>query len=197
MRIVFRGFLGNRWPLSSPVSIFQTDLTPITLCKGRKHSAPRIGDDDFRGWSPLLMLCMSTVFLSFLDNHRPLSSPVLIFLTNSTNLSLYKGRKCSAARIGYRDFHGPGLLVHEHSNSHLSRQPHLLCNIDFAILEKNRLLECSHSLTIFIRAIQVRQIWIRICYGHLHSWIFWEPSAFTVWNFNLHNSVFFKDQNDM
>jgi hypothetical protein len=106
MTFVFRGFLGNRWPLSSPVSIFRTDSTLIALCKGRKHSAPRIGDDDFQGGSPLPMLCMSTVFLSFLDNHRPLSSPVSIFLTDSTPSSLCKGREHSAARIGHRDFHG-------------------------------------------------------------------------------------------
>ena len=44
------------------------------------------------------------------------------------------------------------------SNSHLSRQPHLLCNIGFVVLDHNQILERSYSLTIFIRAIQVRQI---------------------------------------
>ena len=83
------------------------------------------------------------------------------------------------------------------SNSHLSRQPHLLCNISFVVLDHNQILERSYSLTIFIRAIQVRQIWIGICSGNLHSWIFREPSTVTVWKFHLHNSVFPKDQNGM
>ena len=49
---------------------FSDRLIRLNLCKGRKHSAPRIGNDDFPGGSPLLMMCTSTVFLRFLDNHR-------------------------------------------------------------------------------------------------------------------------------
>ena len=43
-------------PAQSPVSIFQTNLTCLSLCKGRKCSAARIGDDNFRGGSPLVMV---------------------------------------------------------------------------------------------------------------------------------------------
>ena len=126
MSTVFLSFLDNHRPLSSPVSIFRTDSTPINLCKGRKHSAPRIGYRAFHCQSPLLILCMSTVFLSFLDNHRPLSSPVSIFLTNSAPISLCKARKHSAARIGDDDFRGgcqEVILLLEHSVSQFSRQP--------------------------------------------------------------------------
>ena len=49
---------------------------------------------------------MNTVFLNFLSNHWPHSSPVSIFLTESTPLSTDKGQKHSAARIGHCDFHG-------------------------------------------------------------------------------------------
>ncbi len=31
----------NHRPLSSPVLIYRTNLTPISLCKGQKHSAPQ------------------------------------------------------------------------------------------------------------------------------------------------------------
>jgi len=41
----------------------------------------------------------STVNLSFLGNHRPLSSPVSCFRTDSTCLNAYKGQKYSAAWI--------------------------------------------------------------------------------------------------
>jgi hypothetical protein len=64
-------FLNNHRSLSSPVSIFRTDLTPITLCKGRKHSAAQIGDGDSRGGSLLLLLSgsrMSIVFRGLLSN---------------------------------------------------------------------------------------------------------------------------------
>ena len=44
-------------------------------------------------------LCVSTVFLSYLGNHRSHSSPVSCFRTNSTPAKAYKGRKHSAARI--------------------------------------------------------------------------------------------------
>ena len=70
---VFLSFLDNHRPLSSPVSIFRTDLTPLNLnlCKGRKYSAAQIGDGDFRGGSLLPMLSgsrMSIVFRGFLGN---------------------------------------------------------------------------------------------------------------------------------
>ena len=66
MSTVFLSFLDNRWPLSSPVSIFRTDLTPINLCKGRKHSTARIGHCEFHGRSPR---AWATVILIYLDNH--------------------------------------------------------------------------------------------------------------------------------
>ena len=56
MCTVFLSFLGNRWPLSSPVSIFLTNSTCLSLCKGQKCFAARIGNDNFRGCSPLLTL---------------------------------------------------------------------------------------------------------------------------------------------
>ena len=56
-------------------------------------------------------LSMSTVFLSFLDNHRPLLSPVSISLTDSTPISLCKGRKHFASQIGYDDFRGGSPLL--------------------------------------------------------------------------------------
>jgi hypothetical protein len=68
MSSVFLSFLDNHRPLSSPISIFLINLTPNNLCKGRKHSAARIGYRDFHGSSPLLMLCMSTAILIYLDN---------------------------------------------------------------------------------------------------------------------------------
>jgi hypothetical protein len=77
MSTVFLTFPDNQWPLLIPVSIFRADLTPICLSTGQTLFALQIGYDDFWGRSPLLtwvMPCMSTVFLSFLDNHRPLSS---------------------------------------------------------------------------------------------------------------------------
>jgi hypothetical protein len=49
-------FLGNHWSLLSPVLFFQTNSTPINVCKGREPSAARIGDVDFRGCFPLVML---------------------------------------------------------------------------------------------------------------------------------------------
>ena len=128
MSTVFLSFLDNRWPLSSPVSIFRTDLTPINLCKGRKYSAPRIGDDDFRGGSPLLMLCMSTVFLSFFDNRWPLSSPVSIFQTYSTLLNLCKGRKYSAQRKSVSHFptspqHRPWVMLYSLLGCYIALTP--------------------------------------------------------------------------
>jgi hypothetical protein len=54
MSSVFLSFLDNHRPLSNPVLSFWTDSTPINLCKGRKHSAPRIGDDDFRAMTQIL-----------------------------------------------------------------------------------------------------------------------------------------------
>ena len=50
---------------------------------------------------------MNTVFLNFLSNHWPHSSPVSIFLTESTPLSTDKGQKHSAVRIKDGDFESP------------------------------------------------------------------------------------------
>jgi hypothetical protein len=68
----------------------------------------------------------STVFLSFLCNQQPLLSPVSIFLTNATCLSLCKGQKCFAERFGDDDFQGGSPLVmvlHQDSFSQFSWQP--------------------------------------------------------------------------
>jgi hypothetical protein len=104
MSTVFLNSLYNHSPLLSPISSFQTDLTPIYLCKGRKKMVLQIGNEDFQGWSPLFMLCMSTVFLNSLDNYQPLQSPVSNFLTNTTPLTYSEAKKNSALRIGYCDF---------------------------------------------------------------------------------------------
>jgi hypothetical protein len=89
-------------PFRVPFRFSGPTRPPISLCKGQKHLAPQIGD----GRSPLLMRCTSIVILSFLDNNRPLSSPVSNSRTDSTPLNLCKGRKHSAARIGYCNFYG-------------------------------------------------------------------------------------------
>jgi hypothetical protein len=47
MRTVFLIFFCNSWPLSSPVSISRTNSTLLSLCKGQKRSAARIGDREF------------------------------------------------------------------------------------------------------------------------------------------------------
>jgi hypothetical protein len=101
-------------PLESSFN-FLDRLDPYQLMQRQKtlpcHFAPQIGDDYFQGGSPLLMLCMSTVFLNFLYNYRPFLSPVSISRTNSIPLNLCKGQKHSAARIGYRDFQGRSSLL--------------------------------------------------------------------------------------
>ena len=54
-----REYAADMFPLSeptSPVSIFWAESTPLNFCKGRKYSAARIGDDDFRGGFPLVIL---------------------------------------------------------------------------------------------------------------------------------------------
>jgi hypothetical protein len=58
-------------PVSSPVSIFRTDSTPLITGKGQKHSAARIGDSDFESPAPLLChvpTVVETLILSFLEN---------------------------------------------------------------------------------------------------------------------------------
>jgi hypothetical protein len=170
MSTVILSFLDNHRHLSSPVSIFRTVSTPITLCKGRKHFAPRIGDDDFRGGSPLLMLCMSTVFLSFLDNHRALLSPVSIFRTGSTHINLCKGRKHSAARSGDGKFRGCSILLtrqQDHSVSQFSRQS--LSAIEYRFdfpdqcnihkhMQRPKTLRRSNRRLLFCRCVWVNHI---------------------------------------
>ena len=54
------GFLGNRRPLSSPVSCFRIDSTCLNAYKGQRYSAARIAPCDFELDSPLLsrsLLC--------------------------------------------------------------------------------------------------------------------------------------------
>jgi hypothetical protein len=73
---VILNFLGNRWSHSSPVSIFQTDSTPLIACKGRKPSAAWIRDLDFRGRSILVMLSIFTAIFDYLSNSKSFSSSV-------------------------------------------------------------------------------------------------------------------------
>jgi hypothetical protein len=99
--------------------------------------------DYFLGGSPLLMLCMSKVFLIDLDNHRPHSSPVSIFQTDSTPLDLCKGLKDSAAPIGLirvLQFSWPVSsphALHQHSVSHVSQLFLMYLYIGFVILDLN------------------------------------------------------------
>jgi hypothetical protein len=51
--------------LLSPVSLFQTNSTPINLCKGRNQFAARIGNNNFKGCSSPDMVLHEHSFLPF------------------------------------------------------------------------------------------------------------------------------------
>jgi hypothetical protein len=100
------------------VSIFWTNSTSLKLYQGRKHSASRIDDDNFRGVSFLLMLLHEqSIFQLY---WQPLSSPILIFNfpnrrgTFNNRQRPYIRQKHSPARIkdGFNR-HGMGeLFIH-------------------------------------------------------------------------------------
>jgi hypothetical protein len=52
----FSVFSATADPFQVPFRFSRTDSTDLSLCKGRKCSAARIGDDDIRGCSPLVMV---------------------------------------------------------------------------------------------------------------------------------------------
>ena len=81
---VFLSFLSNRWPHSSSVSWFRADSTPLITCKGRKHSAARIWDGDFRGSSHVAVHLDFLGNFDYLSNSKSFSSPVSWFWTDST-----------------------------------------------------------------------------------------------------------------
>ena len=64
-------FLGNRWPLSSPVSCFRTDSTCLNAYKGQKYSAARIAPCDFELDSALLWHVSITVIFKYLSKSWP------------------------------------------------------------------------------------------------------------------------------
>jgi hypothetical protein len=93
----------------------------------------------------------------FLDNYRPLSSPVSIFLTVSTPLNLCKGLKHSATRIGYHYFHCCSPLL-------------MLCMSTVILI-------CPDNHIFFVTWISVSWFWIRI--KSLNTYIRWQYSS--VW----------------
>jgi hypothetical protein len=84
LRTVFPCFLGNSWPFVSPVSFSRTYSTSLSLCKGRKCSSARIGNNVFRGCSLLLTLQQEHSVSLFSWQPQTLSSPIPISQTDST-----------------------------------------------------------------------------------------------------------------
>jgi hypothetical protein len=109
MCTVFLSFLGNRRPLKSliPVSIFWTDSTCLSLCKGRKCFAARISNNEFRGCSLLLTLQEEHSVPQFSRQPLTFVESYFDFPDRLNLLSLCKGRKCFAARISDSDFESP------------------------------------------------------------------------------------------
>ena len=87
-----------------------------------------------------------------------------------------------------------------HSNFQFSQQPLIAIEPRFDFPDRINTIKHRQRPKSFSRANRRRRIWIGICSGNLHSWIFWEPTS-TKYSycikFHLHNSVFPKDQNGM
>jgi hypothetical protein len=92
-------FLSNHWLHSSPVSIFRTDSTPLTYAK-TENIPPHESATSMSELGLLLSSsCKITVFLNFLSNCWPHSSPISIIQTKSTPLGTDKGQKQWIVRI--------------------------------------------------------------------------------------------------
>jgi hypothetical protein len=83
---------------------FPDPVNTPKLIQRQKCYASRISNDNFLGGSALVKVLHQDRVFSFLGNHRPHSSPVSIFQTNSTPLITCKDRKYYAARIGDSEF---------------------------------------------------------------------------------------------
>ena len=68
---VFLTYLGNRWPPSSPVSIFRTDWMPASTGKGRKRSAARISDGEFESGLAAYVACSSPWIANIYETADP------------------------------------------------------------------------------------------------------------------------------
>ena len=108
---VILSFLGNRWPHSSPVSIFRTYPTHLIICKRRKQLAARIWDCDFRGRSLFVMLSIFSAIVDYLSDLSILSNSVSWFWTDSTQVNTRWGLKHSAARFRIAKFESRGRVI--------------------------------------------------------------------------------------
>ncbi len=128
-------FIDNHRLYLSPVSFFWKISTPMNLCKGQKHSAARIIDDDFRGCSLLVMLeplSMSTrlVFYLFSTTTDPFWAQFRFSRPNQYPQTYAEAdnvpQRKSAMTIseaGLLTSCHAAVLQHEHSVSLVSRQP--------------------------------------------------------------------------
>ena len=173
-------FLSNHWPPLNPVSWFRTDSIPLNTRKSRKYSAAIIRDADFERGSPLLILCMSTLFLNYLDNHRPLLISVSFFWVIRSLLNAQVGWQHSAARFSAARFES-GLTMQSFIREYLENRALFLYEIFTFIIQFSSMVRMVCNMDGEKLNVPTALNLLGFLHCNLHLMAITEPSIIKIW----------------